>query len=210
MIDSQSQLSFRQRLLKRGFDVIASSVGLIVLCPLILVGWIAATISTGANGFFLQRRVGRHGRLFPLLKLRSMRNVQNMDTTVTAAGDVRVTPVGRVLRKVKLDELPQLINVLLGHMSLVGPRPDVPGFADTLEGEDRVILSLRPGITGPASIAFRNEEELLATADDPEAYNRDVIWPEKVRLNRAYVANYSFAADLKCIWQTVLPDSTPT
>ncbi|MGM0760450.1 MAG: sugar transferase, partial [Thermodesulfobacteriota bacterium] len=104
----------------------------------------------------------------------------------------------------KIDALPQLINALKGDMSFVGPRPDVPGYADLLEGEDRVILSVRPGITGPATLHYRDEEALLAEQDDPEAYNRDVIWPDKVRLNREYVENWSFRKDLQYIWQTVV------
>ena len=124
-------------------------------------------------------------------------------TCVTSDSDVRITKIGRILRKLKIDELPQLFNVLLGHMSLVGPRPDMPGFLDALEGEDRILLTLRPGITGPASIAFRNEDELLAGVDDPEDYSDNVIWPQKVEINKEYVKNYSFMNDLNYIWQTV-------
>ena len=116
-----------------------------------------------------------NGKQFPLLKLRSMRVIAGSQTNVTADGDQRITKTGRMLRKLKIDELPQLFNVLLGQMSLVGPRPDVPGFADQLTGDDRIILSIRPGITGPASIAFRNEEEILASVDDPETYNLSLI-----------------------------------
>ena len=122
----------------------------------------------------------------------------------TADGDQRITKTGRILRKLKIDELPQLFNVLLGQMSLVGPRPDVPGFADQLAGDDRIILSIRPGITGPASIAFRNEEEILAAVDDPEVYNREVIWPEKVAINKQYVQTQSLLGDVKLILQTVV------
>ena len=123
---------------------------------------------------------------------------------MTADGDQRITKTGRILRKLKIDELPQLFNVLLGQMSLVGPRPDVPGFADQLTGDDRIILSIRPGITGPASIAFRNEEEILASVDDPETYNREVIWPEKVAINKQYVQSQSLLGDVKLILQTVV------
>jgi lipopolysaccharide/colanic/teichoic acid biosynthesis glycosyltransferase len=124
-------------------------------------------------------------------------------STVTTASDQRVTRVGRMMRRAKIDELPQLYNVLLGQMSFVGPRPDVPGFADKLAGEDRVILTMRPGITGPATLKYRNEEEILASVDDPETYNRDVIFPDKVRLNRQYVQNWSFSQDIWFIWRTV-------
>ncbi len=200
---SAEGLTLSQRMVKRGFDIIASILGLLVLWPVILVGWIAATISTGANGFFVQLRIGRYGKLIPVIKLRSMRPIPGVDSSVTSDQDIRVTRIGRWLRKSKLDELPQLINVLVGQMSLVGPRPDVPGFADKLRGDDRIILSVRPGITGPATLAFREEEDILARVDDPETYNREIIWPEKVRLNRQYIAHYSFTADLNAIWQTV-------
>lgn len=132
-----------------------------------------------------------------------MRPDRNINTFVTTAGDPRITKIGRLFRKTKIDELPQLINVLLGQMSFVGPRPDIPGFADKLQGEDRVILEVRPGITGPATLKFRDEEKILAKQDDPENYNKEVIFPEKVKLNKDYVRNYSFYKDLKYIWQTV-------
>ena len=194
----------RDQLLKRAFDLVVAAIGLLVFWPLIFVGWIAATISTRQNGFFFQKRVGYQGRLFSVVKLRSMKAVEGLTTTVTSDKDVRVTPVGWWLRKLKFDELPQLFNVLLGQMSFVGPRPDVPGFADQLTGEDRIVLTIRPGITGPATIAFRNEEELLAGVDDPESYNREVIWPEKVRLNKDYIRDYSLRGDIKYIWQTAV------
>lgn len=199
----QTGLSSSQRVIKRVFDVVVSLVGIAVLWPVILVGWIASAISTRANGFFVQRRVGLHGEMFSLLKLRSMRQVAGVTTSVTSDNDVRITATGRVLRKLKIDEFPQLFNVLVGQMSLVGPRPDVSGFADKLEGDDRQVLSVRPGITGPASIAFRKEEEMLAGVENPEVYNREVIWPEKVRINKAYIRDYSLALDLKYIWQTI-------
>ncbi len=192
------------RFFKRAFDILMSFIGLLLLWPLILLGWIAATLSTRANGFFVQTRVGMHGQTFRLLKLRSMRNRADVRTTVTTRQDPRITRVGSLLRKTKMDELPQLWNVLVGHMSLVGPRPDVPGFADRLTGDDLIVLSIRPGITGPASLEFRNEEELLSGQSDPERYNREVIWPKKVELNRAYVANYSFWKDLGYIWRTII------
>ena len=192
------------RFFKRAFDILLSFIGLLLLWPLILLGWIAATLSTRANGFFVQTRVGMHGQTFRLLKLRSMRNRADVRTTVTTRQDPRITRVGSLLRKTKMDELPQLWNVLVGHMSLVGPRPDVPGFADRLTGDDLIVLSIRPGITGPASLEFRNEEELLSGQSDPERYNREVIWPKKVELNRAYVANYSFWKDLGYIWRTII------
>lgn len=194
-----------QRLIKRLFDIFASLVGLLLLWPVIFLGWIAAAISTGKNGFYFQTRIGRFGKPFKLIKLRSMREVANIDTTVTTGIDPRITVVGKLLRKSKLDELPQLINVLRGDMSLVGPRPDVPGFADELVGEQRLMLQLRPGITGPASLRFRNEEEILENQQDPEHYNRTVIWPEKVEINCRYVRNYSFFRDIGYILKTIFP-----
>jgi lipopolysaccharide/colanic/teichoic acid biosynthesis glycosyltransferase len=122
---------------------------------------------------------------------------------LTTSDDMRITRLGRFFRTTKIDELPQLINVFLGYMSFVGPRPDVPGFADSLQGEDRLILTIRPGITGPATLKFRSEEALLASASDPEQYNREVIFPEKVRLNREYIEQYSFWLDIKYILQTL-------
>lgn len=196
-------LSPANRFLKRMFDILISFIGLLVLWPLILLGWVAATISTHKNGFFIQTRVGLHGKPFRLFKLRSMRASDDLRSTVTTRHDPRITRVGRILRRTKLDELPQLLNVLLGHMSIVGPRPDVPGFADRLSGDDLIVLSIRPGITGPATLEFRNEEELLSSQSDPERYNREVIWPKKVELNREYVANYSFWKDFGYIWRTI-------
>ena len=192
-----------QRFVKRLFDLSLSVTGLLFCWPIILMGWIASALSTGANGFFVQQRVGMHGKCFPVIKLRTMRKVAGVTTTVTAQNDVRITKIGSLLRTLKIDELPQLFNVLAGHMSLVGPRPDVPGFADLLEGDDRIVLSIRPGITGPATLEFRKEEELLSSVDNPDEYNQNVIWPEKVRLNREYINNYSLAADVRCLWQTV-------
>lgn len=203
---SKLELTLSQRFFKRALDLFASAIGLFFLWPVILFGWIAAAISTKANGFFVHNRVGKDGKLFPMLKLRSMKTVAGVTTCITADNDVRITETGRLLRKFKIDELPQLVNVFLGQMSLVGPRPDMPGYADVLEGESRAVLGLRPGITGPASIAFRNEDELLATVDDPVDYNDNVIWPEKVRINTEYIRNYSFMGDLKYIWQTVFGD----
>ncbi len=193
----------RDRFVKRSFDLGVSSAGLLLLWPLIAAGWIVASIETRSNGFFLQERVGRGGKRFKVLKLKTMKPVDKIDTTVTTAHDARITRSGRFLRKSKIDELPQLWNVLTGDMSLVGPRPDVPGFADRLEGEDRIVLSVRPGITGPASIKYKNEEDILAQQKDPERYNREVIWPDKVRINKAYIRNWRFFEDMKIILQTI-------
>jgi lipopolysaccharide/colanic/teichoic acid biosynthesis glycosyltransferase len=162
-----------------------------------------ATFDTGRNGFFVQRRVGRNGVCFSLIKLRTMRSARSGGTTVTTAADTRITPLGRIFRRWKLDELPQLFNVLTGQMSLVGPRPGVPGFADRLKGKDRLLLTVRPGITGPATLKYRREEQLLAAVPDPESYNRDVIFPDKVAINVNYVRTWSFRKDLGYIWETI-------
>jgi lipopolysaccharide/colanic/teichoic acid biosynthesis glycosyltransferase len=191
------------RVLKRGFDVLASAVGLLLTWWLILTAYVAATIDTRKSGFFVQERVGRWGELFLVIKIRTMRDHPAITTSVTTEEDPRITALGRFFRKTKIDELPQLINVLVGQMSFVGPRPDVPGFADALVGEDRIILTVRPGITGPASLVFRDEEEILAQQDDPERYNKEVIYPEKVRINREYIENYSFWKDLYYIFMTI-------
>ena len=194
----------KDRFIKRGFDMVVAAVGLLLLWPVIVAGWVAASLETRSNGFFLQERIGKDGKRFKVIKLKTMKPSSSIDTTVTTAQDRRITKSGRFLRRTKIDELPQLWNVLVGDMSLVGPRPDVPGFADRLEGEDRIVLSVRPGITGPATLKYRDEEEILAKQKEPERYNREVIWPDKVRINKAYVQNWSFAKDLHYILETFL------
>jgi len=193
----------RDYFIKRGFDIIVSVLLLFLFGWVILLGFIAATISTRKNGFFLQKRVGENAKLFDVIKLRTMRDLPDVDTTVTTEHDRRITKVGAFLRKTKIDELPQLINVLKGDMSLVGPRPDVPGYADKLEGEDRIILRVKPGITGPASLKYKDEETLLAQQKDPQKYNDEVIYPDKVKINKSYIQNYSFWKDLVYLYQTV-------
>lgn len=190
--------------LKRSFDIALSGLGLLLATPLIAAGWLAATIETRRNGFFLQERIGRQGRIFRIVKLRTMREGSAHLGTVTASNDPRITRSGAVLRRTKIDELPQLWNVFIGDMSFVGPRPDVPGYADQLEGEDRIILSVRPGITGPATVKYRNEEEILSRQDDAQRYNREVIWPDKVRINKEYIRSRSFLTDLKYLFKTVV------
>jgi len=200
---SQSGLSTGQAVIKRSFDFMVALFGLLVTWWLILLAWVAASIDTRSNGFFIQKRVGRNGEIFRVVKIKTMHPVAAFDTTVTRRGDPRITPLGAFFRRTKIDELPQLWNVLFGDMSFVGPRPDVPGFADKLQGEERVMLSIRPGITGPATLKYRNEEELLAAQDDPEAYNRDVIWPDKVRTNLQYIQEWSLWNDCCCIFRTI-------
>jgi len=196
-------MTFFQRFCKRKFDIFFSFLGLVVLSPLILTGYVTAALSTKKNGFFKQQRVGMKGKFFNVIKLRTMRDIPEIDTTATAKTDPRITKGGTFLRACKLDELPQILNVLSGDMSFVGPRPDVPGFADKLTGDDRLILSVRPGITGPATLKYKDEEEILAKQENPETYNRDVIWPDKVKINREYVENYSFFKDIYYIFKTI-------
>ncbi|WP_415886970.1 sugar transferase [Neptuniibacter sp. QD37_6] len=197
------KLSCWQEIQKRAFDLLFAICGLLALWWLILIAWLAASYDTRSNGFFVQLRVGRNGKAFRVIKIKTMRPMASIDTTVTKLGDPRITALGAVFRRTKIDELPQLFNVLLGHMSFVGPRPDVPGFADNLKGEERAMLSIRPGITGPATLKYRNEEELLVEQDDPEGFNRDVIWPDKVKINLEYIRKWSLQRDLQYIMQTV-------
>lgn len=152
---------------------------------------------------FKQKRVGLNGKLFTMYKFRSM-TVSHSGSSISVAGESRITPLGAKLRRYKLDELPELWNVLIGDMSFVGPRPDVPGYADALQGDDRRVLLLRPGITGPASLKYRDEEELLAKIDDPVKYNDEVIFPDKVRINLYYLDHYSFIKDIQMIVCTIL------
>lgn len=191
-------------ILKYIFDRVMALVGLAVLWPVLLVVAIMIKVKMpGGPVIFTQKRVGRGGRLFTMYKFRSM-TVGHGGSSVSVAGESRITPLGAKLRHYKLDELPELWNVLIGDMSFVGPRPDVPGYADQLQGDDREVLQLRPGITGPASLKYRDEEELLARQADPQKYNDEVIFPDKVRINRYYLHHYSFVKDIEMIFCTVL------
>lgn len=190
-------------ILKYIFDRIIALAGLIFLSPILLLTWILIHIKMpDGPAIFTQKRVGKDGKLFTMYKFRSMLQ-HHSGSSVSVAGESRITPLGAKLRKYKIDELPELWNVLIGNMSFVGPRPDVPGYADKLEGEDRDILKLRPGITGPASLKYRNEEELLAKQANPQEYNDFVIYPDKVRINLFYLKHYSFMMDIKIIIATV-------
>ena len=162
-------------------------------------------LTSGIPIFFVQNRVGKNGLLYRLIKFRTMINgdSQLLGGAITIKNDNRVTPIGKFLRKWKFDELPSLWNVLKGDMSLVGPRPDVPGYADKLKGNDRRILELRPGITGPATLKYANEEELLANVEDPQKYNDEVIFPDKVKINLEYLDNWSLWLDIKIIYETI-------
>lgn len=190
--------------LKWLFDRVVSLIGLLFLWPVLVVVAILIKMKMpGGPAFFTQKRVGRNGKLFTMHKFRSM-TVIHHGSSVSVAGEARITPLGATLRKYKLDELPELWDVLIGNMSFVGPRPDVPGYADQLKGEDRRVLELRPGITGPASLKYRDEEELLAKVDNPIEYNDTVIYPDKVRINLYYLNHYSFIKDIQMILCTVL------
>jgi len=194
-------------ILKRTFDIIASFFGLLILWPvLLIVAFLIKIKMPGGPVFFSQQRVGRYGKLFTLVKFRTM-SVSHSGSSVSIKGESRITSLGATLRKYKLDELPELWNVLKGDMSFVGPRPDVPGYADRLTGEQRKILELRPGITGPASMKYSNEEEILAQQDDPVKYNDEVIWPDKVRINLEYMQNRTFWTDIKLIIYTILDNT---
>lgn len=186
------------------FDRVFSLIGLILLSPLFVVVAILIRVKMPDGPIlFKQKRVGRYGKPFTLYKFRSM-VVDHTGSNVSVAGEARITPLGAKLRKYKLDELPQLWNVFIGDMSFVGPRPDVPGYADKLEGEESVILKLRPGITGPASLKYKNEEELLASVADPVKYNDEVIFPDKVKINMQYYYHRSFWGDIKYIAKTIV------
>jgi len=191
------------KFLKNSFDFIVSLFGLLASWWIILIAWIVATIETKSNGMFIQKRVGKDGKLFNVYKIKTMKKVDGVDTTITSANDVRITKSGKFFRDTKIDELPQLWNVFIGDMSFVGPRPDVEGYADKLEGDDRVVLSIRPGITGPASLKYKNEEEILSQQNDPKEYNDTVIWPDKVNINKEYIKNWSLIGDIKYIIKTV-------
>ena len=205
-------------MLKFLFDRIVSFFGLLFLWPVLIIVAILVKIKMpGGPAFFVQKRVGRGGKLFKCHKFRTM-TMKHSGSTVSVAGDSRITPLGAKLRHYKLDELPGLWDVLIGNMSFVGPRPDVPGYADQLQGDDRDVLKLRPGITGPATLKYRLEDEMIAeyvaqkqkegdtrdAQDIAVEYNDTVIYPDKVRLNCYYYRHYSFVKDIKMIFCTVL------
>ena len=184
------------------FDRFMALIGLLVLfLPLLIIG-ILIKIDTKGPMFFMQWRIGRGGKPFRICKFRTMKDQAEGDS-ITTADDPRVTRMGHWLRHSKVDCLTELVNVLIGQMSFVGPRPDVPGYADQLQGDNRRILQLRPGITGPASIKYRDEEELLAQQADPKTYNDTVIWPDKVKINLDYLDHWTFLGDIQLIFKTV-------
>ena len=205
-------------ILKWIFDRLVALIGLLFLWPVLLVVAIMVKVKMpSGTAFFVQKRVGKEGKIFPCHKFRTM-TVNHNGSTVSVAGDNRITPFGATLRHYKLDELPGLWDVLIGNMSFVGPRPDVPGYADNLDGDNRDILKLRPGITGPATLKYRLEDEMISeyvakkqaegdTRSMQEIaieYNDKVIYPDKVRLNCYYYRHYSFCKDIEMIFATVL------
>jgi len=194
---------------KRLFDLIIALFALPFVLLLILIMVPLIWLTDRGPTFYNAQRVGLNGKIFKMFKFRSMKvnapDIRNTDgSTFNSSDDPRVTRIGRFIRKTSIDEIPQILNVLIGDMSFVGPRPDVPGYADKLEGEDRRMLLLKPGITGPASLKYRNEEELLAKQENPQEYNDKVLFPDKVRLNIEYLDNWSFSNDIKFIIYTVL------
>lgn len=205
-------------ILKFIFDRLVALIGLLFLWPVLVIVAIMVKVKMpGGPAFFVQKRVGKGGKLFNCHKFRSM-TMKHSGSSVSVAGDSRITPFGATLRHYKLDELPGLWDVLIGNMSFVGPRPDVPGYADKLEGDDRDVLKLRPGITGPATLKYRLEDEMISEyvakkqkeGDTRPAqeiaveYNDNVIYPDKVRLNCYYYRHYSFIKDIQMIFATVL------
>jgi lipopolysaccharide/colanic/teichoic acid biosynthesis glycosyltransferase len=195
-------MSAQQRFVKRMFDFLLSLVGILLFWWLIFLAWLVASIETRSNGLFFQNRVGKDGKNFSVIKIKTMYYSKGTSKNITTSNDPRITKIGGFFRRTKIDEFPQLWNVLIGNMSFVGPRPDVSGYADRLFGSDSIILTVRPGITGPASLKYKDEEYLLAEQNDPVKYNDNVIWPDKVEINRNYIRDYQFINDIRYIWQT--------
>ena len=191
-------MSLKVKIIKRSFDLIFSLLAIFFTGPLILIAWIIASIETRSNGFFLQKRVGQYAKEFYIIKIKTMFDESNIK-----GKSIRITKSGAIFRKFKIDELPQFFNILIGDMSVVGPRPDIPGYADNLIGEERYILDFKPGITGPASIKYKNEELLLANQENPQEFNDRFIWPDKVKINLHYVQNWSLFGDLKYIFKSL-------
>ena len=184
------------------FDRMVALVAIIALLPLFVIIALVVLVANGRPVFFRQIRIGQGGKKFVMVKFRTMAGVE--ENSISTLDSSRITKTGDFLRRTKLDELPELWNILKGDMSLVGPRPDVPGYADQLTGDDRVILKLKPGLTGIASLKYRNEDDILKQQPNPQEYNDTVIWPDKVRLNKIYIERQSLWLDLKIILFTAL------
>lgn len=187
-------------ILKNIFDYILALILLIFLVGLIVLLIIISSIDTNQFGVFTQKRVGKDGRFFNIYKIRTIKGISK--STITT-DQHQITKIGKILRDYKLDELPQLFNILKGEMSFVGPRPDVAGYADKLVREDRLMLKVKPGITGPAQLKYCKEEEILSNVNDPIQYNDEILWPDKVKINVEYVKNWSFRQDLIYMFQTI-------
>lgn len=183
-------------MVKRFFDIIFSLFALLFFFWVVLIGWLFAAIDTRTNGIFIQKRIGQFGIPFKIYKLRSMQ-------VSSSSGDARISKIGKFLRGYKLDELPQLFNILIGEMSVVGPRPDLPGYYDLLQGENRKILELKPGLTSEAALKYSNETQLLEKQVFPFLYNKKFIFPDKVQLNLDYYYHRSFWGDIKIILKTI-------
>ena len=195
------KLSKKQQFFKRAFDLVLSILIFPFLVSPIIILVIIAGISTKQSGIIIQQRIGKNGLPFSFYKIRTLKGSSHKDITEIKQQE---TSFGKWLRKSKLDELPQLFNVLIGTMSLVGPRPDLPGYADLLKGEDRIILTVKPGITGPATIKYKNEDELLLQQENPNKYNDEVIWPDKVAINKNYIENWTFFKDVNYLWKSLI------
>lgn len=193
-------ISKHQLIQKRIFDLLLSIVLLPFLIVPIVILVVFSTLDTAQFGVFMQTRIGQHAKRFKIFKIRTLKTEQHFLGHL----DRSATRFGRFLRCYKLDELPQIFNVIMGEMSLVGPRPDLVGFADELIGDDRMILNVKPGITGPATLKYRNEEELLSKQSNPETYNRTIIWKDKVEINKKYVQNWSFYLDLNFLIKSII------
>ncbi len=198
----QDNLNKGQKKIKRLFDLFFSFIGFVVFMIPISILIAFSTISTRKFGLFKQKRIGLAGEVFVMFKIRSMKSGQSFNE-ITVDSDPRITGFGRFMRANKLDELPQLWNVIKGDMSLVGPRPDIAGYADKLEGSDRIILNIRPGITGPATLKYKNEEMILSQKNEPLKYNDEVIWKDKVEINKEYIRNWSLKGDIRFILKTI-------
>ncbi|MCQ2316492.1 MAG: sugar transferase [Bacteroidales bacterium] len=190
-------------ILKYLFDRIFAAFSLIILSPFFLIIFILHKVKMPEGKFiFRQTRIGMNGKPFRIFKIRTMKENSEEGGSVSVYDDERILPFGKWLRETKVDTIFELINILIGDMSFVGPRPDVPGYADKLEGDDRKILTVRPGITGPASLKYRHEDRILAQQPDPKRYNDEVIYPDKVKINLQYLENWSFFSDVKILWKT--------
>jgi len=190
-------------MIKRIFDIFFAFFGIIFFTPTFIIIYFLIKLDSKGPVFFLQNRVGLEEKIFKIIKFRTMKINQVSKSTITLKNDSRITRIGRHLRKYKIDELPELFNILQGEMSFVGPRPDVPGYADQLKGENRNILKLRPGITSMASLKYANEELILSQVKDPINYNNNVIYPDKVKMNLNYYNNHNIWIDIKIIFATI-------